>query len=498
LTILLATQLSGQARPGSDAPAFSDDADRFIEETLAAFSMMPGIAVSVVRGDETVYARGFGYADVEAGVRATEETEYYIASSTKSFTALAAQLLHVDGTIDLDRSLQSYLPDVAFDPEIEADSITLRDLLTHTGGISNGAIVFRTAFSGEHTQTALLRAMTATTVESRAPRGEFRYTNLGYNILSVILDRETGMPWQDLLAKTVFAPSGMPRTTAYVSLPAKEGWPVARPYFGIEAGQQERLYLEKADNTMQAAGGMYSTAADLARWVTIQLNEGRIDGQQVFPPEVIRETHHPFAETDTRFGPYEREGGYGLGWYIGGYDGRVLIHHFGGFAGWRSHVSFMPEHDVGVVVLANQGPVGSLLADLVATYAYDWWLGRDSLEAVYRAKRDEVTQRVTQRKGRIEDDLARRAERTWTLTEPLESYVGTYRSDLYGTLTVTIAEGVLAAAIGNMHAVSTPFTRPNTIRVEMVPKNGEVIAFTVENGRVIDARNGDAVFVKVE
>jgi len=494
----MVSQLTSQERPASDAAAFSADADHFIGETLETFPMVPGIAVSVVRGGETVYARGFGYADVEAGVQATPETEYYIASSTKSFTALAAQLLHVEGKIDLDRSLQSYLPDVAFDPAIEADSITLRDLLTHTAGISNDAIVFRTAFSGEHTQDELLRAMSATSVQSRAPRGEFRYTNLGYNILSVILDRETGTAWQDLLAELVFVPAGMARTTAYASLPDKAGWPVARPYFGVSEGEVERLYLEKADNTMQAAGGMYSTAADLARWVTIQLNGGRIDGVQVFPADVIRETHHPFAETDTRFGPYRRDGGYGLGWYIGGYEDEVLIHHFGGFAGWRTHVSFMPEHDVGVVVLANQAPVGSLLADLLATYAYDWWLGRDSLQQVYEEKRTEVARRVEDRKGRIDADLANRAERTWTLTEPLESYVGIYRSDLFGTLNIAIEDDVLAASIGNMHAVSTPFTRPNTIRVEMVPKNGQVIGFVVEDGVVTQARNGDAVFDKVD
>ncbi len=114
LTLLLFQQLTGQARPVSQAAAFSADADRYIQETLAAFPMVPGIVIAVVRGEETVYAKGFGLADVGASVAATAETDYYIASSTKSFTSLAAALLHAQGKLDLDRSLQSYLPEVVF------------------------------------------------------------------------------------------------------------------------------------------------------------------------------------------------------------------------------------------------------------------------------------------------------------------------------------------------------------------------------------------------
>ena len=87
LTSLLFQQLNGQARPVSQAAAFAADTDRYIQETLAEFSMVPGIAIAVVRGEEIVYAKGFGLADVGARVAATAGTDYYIASSTKSFTS---------------------------------------------------------------------------------------------------------------------------------------------------------------------------------------------------------------------------------------------------------------------------------------------------------------------------------------------------------------------------------------------------------------------------
>ncbi len=497
LMLLLVGAATATAQLADSVKAFTQAADRFIGETLDAVGVVPGLAMAVVRGDETVYLHGFGQADREAGLAATPATLFYIASSTKSFTALAAALLADQGKLDLDTPLTHYLPMVAFDPAVKADSVTLRHLITHTAGLSNDAIVFRTAFSGEHTPEVLLKALDATE-PSKTPLGTFAYTNLGYNILSLILDRETGKPWQDLLRDLIFEPLGMSRTTAYASLPRQEGWPVAAPYFGLHPDGIMRPYLEKQDNTMQAAGGLLSTAADLARWVEVQLNDGRLDGRQVFPATVIRATHHREVEANTRFGPYGR-GGYGLGWYVGTYQDDQLLHHFGSFAGFRSHVSFMPEHDLGVVVVVNEDSVGSQLADVFATFAYDWWLGKPDAETRFAAMAESFPRMVTQQQGRIAAGLARRAERQWTLSEPLEAYTGTYVSPLYGTLTITIEEGVLAARIGNMHAVSTPYTASNTIRVELVPFRGEVIGFILgDDGKAIRARYDNAMFERQE
>ncbi len=497
LMVLLTYPALATAQIADSVEAFATAADAFIGETLDAVGVVPGLAMAVVRGDEAVYLRGFGVADREADVESTPETLFYIASSTKSFTALAAALLDARGDLDLDASLAHYLPMVDFDPAVKADSVTLRHLITHTAGLDNDAIVFRTAFSGEHTPEVLLKAMDATK-PSKAPRGTFAYTNLGYNILSLILDRETGKPWQDLLREMIFEPLGMSRTTAYASLPRQEGWPVAAPYFGLHPDGIQRPYLEKQDNTMQAAGGLLSTAADLARWVEVQLNDGRLDGRQVFPEEVIRATHQRHAKTDAEFGPFKR-GGYGLGWYVASYQDEPMLHHFGSFAGFRSHVSFMPEHDLGVAVVVNEGSVGSRLADVFATFVYDWWLGKPDVETKYAAMAEPFPRMVEQQQGRIAADLARRAERQWTLSEPLEAYTGTYVSRLYGTLTITIEEGVLAARIGNMHAVSTPYTAPNTIRVELVPFRGEVIGFELgDDGKAVRARYDDTVFEREE
>ena len=114
-------------------------------------------------------------------------------------------------------------------------------------------------------------------------------------------------------------------------------------------GSNARLYLVKEDDTMQSAGGIYSTASDMARWLTANLAAAHGVPTPI-PADVIAATHRPVAAMEERFEMFRRTG-YGLGWYSGEFGGETLYHSFGGFAGARAHVSFMPARDVGVAVL---------------------------------------------------------------------------------------------------------------------------------------------------
>ena len=464
--------------------SFEQVADTYIAETLEAIEEVHSLSIVVVRGDEIVYTRSFGMADPETGLKSTPETNYYIASSTKSFTALATTLLAEQGLIDLDAPITHYLTEVSFDTALHADQIRIRDLLTHTSGLANDPIAIRSAYSGEHTP-AVLRQLLSASKPNRAGYGNFAYTNVGYNILSLILEQVTHKPWQILLDELVFEPLGMHQTSAYISEAVDKHWPMAAPYYGLGWTGIERVSLQKQDRTMHAAGGTISTAQDIAQWLKVQINEGRLDGRQVFPVSIIQETQRKQAEADQNFYRFHRHG-YGLGWYVSDYDDEVMIHHFGGFPGFRAHVSFLPEHDLGVAVLVNDSSrPGFILADMMATFAYDWWLGKDQVIEQYVGQRTTFLEQLEQGKARLAAGRAEMAKRTWQLTEPLESYTGTYYSPAFGTVYVYIDHsGVLAVRNGYMFAVSTPYTKPNTIRVEMVPYSGDVMAFKVENGQV--------------
>jgi CubicO group peptidase (beta-lactamase class C family) len=124
---------------------------------------------------------------------------------------------------------------------------------------------------------------------------------------------------------------------------------------------------------MHAAGGMVATAPDLGRYLRAVMNEGRLNGEQVLPAGAVREALAPQIRLDSRYGSFSRVA-YGFGWHHGDYRGDRQMHHFGGFSGYFCHMSFMPEHNVGVVVLANGATV---VPQDIAEHIYDLVLGRD-------------------------------------------------------------------------------------------------------------------------
>jgi len=479
--LMLAVPAFGQP----DRAAFAADADAFIEATRAAADAIPGLGVAVVHDGEIVYENAFGLADREAGWPATSATPFYIASATKPFVALAAVLLDREGAIDLDLSLQDAFPDVAFLPEVQAERVTLRTLLDHTHGLDNDAIVIRTAYTGQHDPATLHRLLARTTEREDAPLGTFKYTNLGYNILSLYLQEALGEDWRDLVARLVVEPAGMTHTSAYASDADFYGWRGAAPYAILWGEGPQRVYLAKHDDTMQAAGGMIASTHDLARWLVLHTNAGRIDGRQVIPADVIAEVHEQRTEAETSFGPFSREG-YALGWYTGPLDGERLLHHFGGFTGFHTHTSFMPDHDLGVVVLANEASAAARIVPLIATYLYARWLGRDL--APYEEQRAALADTFRQQLERGRAAAAERADRTWQLSLAPAAYAGTYVNDAFGTLVVTVRDGAPVVRFGNLWAVATPFSDPETIRVELDPGSGQVVGFDVEDGRVVAAR----------
>jgi len=369
--------------------------ESFIEKAFHDLDMSPGMAVAVVSGEETIYLRAFGYADVENKRPVTNETMFYIASSTKSFTAFCAALLAQQGRFDLDAPVTRYLPDLKLHPELNPDSITIRDLLTHTHGIGNmGPVVFRTAFSGDFTNQQLLELMR---YHPPAKSGRaYNYGNIGYNLAGLAMEAATGTSWKELQQELLFDPLDMDHTSAWMSRvnPALLAMPYATDTAGFSAA-----YFAKGDENMHAAGGHFSSAADLARWLRVHINDGFIDGKRLFPAEVVHATHKQNAEQDRMFSAFHRFG-WGLGWDLGTYESDTLIHRFGSFSGFRSHMSFMPQHKLGVVVLSNNDYLGSYLADFIAMYIYDTLLEKEGLEEKYAArlrKMQETKEKVQQK-----------------------------------------------------------------------------------------------------
>ncbi|HEX6084555.1 MAG TPA: serine hydrolase domain-containing protein [Thermoanaerobaculia bacterium] len=436
-------------KPDSDAERI----DRFVRHALTQFPEVPSLGVAVVKDGKTLLTRGYGLRDVANQVPADADTVYYIASSTKSYVGLLAATLAARGVVDLDAPLSRYLPETR-------QNATLRALLTHTSGISNDAIVMRTAFTGEHGDLVALLG------RSKPVESKFSYDNLGYVAVGLALERATGKTWQELLASELFAPLGMTRTTAYMS--RTTSWPVARPY-----DRSGPLAFMKKDETMHAAGGLVTTPRDLARWLEANVN------RKGLPAAAFADAQKQHVEVSPATNWYRfKRTGYALGWYHSDYEGTPMLHHFGGYEGWRAHVSFLPNEKHGVAITTNTSSPGAQLRDLVAAYAYDVMLGKPDVDAAYATHLAKMRADTDASLARIREEIEKRRQRPPSLTRSAAAYAGRYANDLYGT--IEIRDG--RASLGPLAAPLEPFTEPESARVELIPGSGEVLRFRFANG----------------
>lgn len=459
--------------------------DAFARKALARVEVVPGLSVAVVKGPDVVLTAGYGVADLNTGKAVDADTGFYIASATKAFTALSIAAMARRGDLALDAPLASWIGKSPLPADIAA-AITLNDLLSHRSGLENEPIAYRAAYSGAHTPR-LMSALLADTVRSETtPYGTFRYTNTGYNLATTLLEDRFGRDWRAMVEQDVLKPAGMTRTTARIDQ-ARRRMLVAVGHTPGPDGLMAVSPLQKSNATMQSAGGLVSTANDMARWLEIQLNDGVLDGKRLFPPGLVASTHKPLAIQQATFGPYVRDG-YGLGWQTGRYGEALLIHHFGNFAGSRAHVSLMPARGLGVAVMANEDAVAGEVVDLVANYAYDRFAGRPDLEAFYDK---ELTALITRRDKRLKalaTGRAERATRPWPLSRPTKAYAGAYRNPAMGRIDIVEERGRMVVKAGPMTSPAEAATDPDSVRVELIPLTGQIIRFTAPGTLIYDGQ----------
>ena len=465
-----------------------DGLPRYVSELLTRLPVTPGLSLAVVRGDRVVFAGGFGHRDVRARLPVTTQTQFYIASTTKSFTGTAAKLLADEGRFDLDAPIKKYLPALVLKAPLAAEQITIRDLLTHRSGISNEAINFRTAYTGQHDAGVLLELLAS---YSKPTSPEFRYSNIGYLVAALAMEKATGETWQQVVERKIFLPLGLKHTSAFASQ-AKASGDFALPY--LAGAEGDGLFTElpyKDDSTMHAAGGIWSSAEDLAKWLVVNMNAGRYDGRQIIPASSLEEILAAQINQKRDFYRYKRYG-YGLGWNIGTYNGDKLIHCFGEFAGFRPHVSFMPEHRIGVVVLVNESTDAFTLPDLIACDIYDHLLGRRRLLATgahpeiekyadgLRKERDERAAGKAAAKAAKAANAGGEQKSGPTLAPA--AYAGAYANPEWGEIVIAAAEdkslslrfGVISAALVHLAG--------DTFEAELRPGDSSKITFKVDPG----------------
>lgn len=435
LLLMLALPLRGDVAAALEA--FAKNAMRRIDTT-------PGLSVVVVRDDAVVYRGDFGLRDVEAKLPVTPETRFYIASSTKAFTAMAAAILAEEGKLDLDAPVATVWPELKLTAPLDPKRFSLRDFLAMRSGLSNDSLNFRTEIGNVRTEEEMLRLLA--TYSSEQPR-TFRYSNMSYLIAARVMEKASGRRWSELVAEKILLPLGM--TSTLTGAPPATV-PVARFYRSSAPGTFVRT-PSALDEMAGPAGGMLMTTTDAAKWLMAMMNDGRLGERQVLPRRAVRIVQSPQTTNKRRFRSIDRFA-WGLGQDLGDYEGELLVHRFGGLNGGYSHVSFMPDRRIGVAVFANGG---GAVPDAVAAYAYDLLLGKPDLAAKWSAELEKTAAAVAEaREARRKAEAPMQAP--GALSRPIDAYVARYHYDRLGDIDVTMEHGRLYARLGLYRAELVP------------------------------------------
>lgn len=477
------------------APVVAFDGKFFegkIESIKQEVDMPSGAAVAIVDNRGVVYEGYFGFADIEAEIPVRQNTHFYIASTTKAFLSLATLLAEHRGDIKESTTLAQLFPKTKFkviDPEL----ITVRHLLSHTSGIDNLAFTWAASYSGQHNAVLRKEFVASLYPDADSKLGEHRYTNLGYNVMSVWFDEYYGRDWRVTLDALVLSPLGMDDTSGFISDVGKNDWSFAQPYSYKYKEGKKQVYLRKDDSTMYSIG-LVSTTRDVARFVTAQINNGIVDGKRIFPAEVIKKSHVKQADANSYYS------GYAWGWQLADFKETREIFHTGGFVGASALISFLPEKDIGIVVLQNEsGLKANYLGSLIKDMAYSLMLGEkpQSLGKRLNSQVADFASRVGQAETDLASEIEKKSKQRWHLSVEKEKYSGTYSNELAGEVTITSAGDTgMEATWGNLWGKAFAHPEPDKIDINFRPGAYYTAEFNVQDGEVNELIVNGFTFVK--
>lgn len=399
---------------------------------------VPGASIVVIK-DKKLTSIGLGYRNVEKSLLVTPDTQFGIASCSKSMTSALIAILVDKGILDYDKPVTIYAPELIMQDSY-AVNMSLRDMLSHKTGFGTHDAIWPGDRTREDVAKSLRYIQPCTDF-----RGEAIYSNVMYAMAGYVAECATGELWDDLMQKYLFEPLGMNRTNCSVDV-MKTDSNYSIPY-RYRNSRLNALGLWNLDLAGPAAS-INSTANDMAKWLMMHISGGQLpDGKILIKPETFMEMHSVQSQFDDSIGQgegfYECED-YSMGWRRGEYKGHSFFKHTGKIEGYSSIQSFLPDVGAGVVILTNlhspsvpfmYSTLYSILDELLGEETENWAqkfhseeLPKD--EDYYDCDVDYFTQNEKQVAG-TQPSL------------PLKMYEGTYHDKGYGTVNIVYKDDVL-------------------------------------------------------
>ncbi len=426
--------------------------DAYMEQLLKDWNA-PGVGVGIVVGDKLVFAKGYGYRDYEKKLPFTPTTLFQIASNGKLFTAVAAGMLVEEGKLTWDKPIRESVPSIEFYNDQLNNNVTLRDMLSHRTGVTRHDLIWlRSPFTRDDLFEKLKY------LEPQEPlRSTFLYNNLMFSAVGHLIKLKSGKNWEDFVRERELIPLDMNTTTYTIAEMSKHpdhGVPFCEKRDSFEL--YKIPYYEDTQG-VAPAGGIVSNIEEMSHWLIALMNDGKYNGRQVLPPNVLKATIQPSIGLPNVLGDalgyWELiNAAYGMGRQTGSYRGRLLTYHGGNLPGFHSQVSFMPNEKIGVLV-AVIGDHAAPLYNAVSFNVYERLLGMDQTPWSQRF----LQLRLADKKAGTEARAKASADRIPS-TKPshdLVDYVGDYQNPAYGNLTIGLKDDQLQF---NFHEFQFPMS----------------------------------------
>src|SRR5665647_1661701 len=424
-------------------PITSPEIDSLVERTMKVFNV-PGIAVAVVKDDKVIHMKGYGVSSIATGKKTDENTLFAIASNSKAFTSAALGILVDEGKITWNTKVIDIIPEFRLYDSYVTEDFNIKDLLTHRSGMGLGAgDLMMWPDSASFTRDNIIHNLRF--LKQTSPfRTKYDYDNLLYIVAGVVIERVSGITWEEFIEERIMKPLGMTMSAASINR-LKDRSNIIDAHVPVNGVLQ--VVAKHTSDVHNPAGGIFSSVADMSKWVIMQMNNGKYGKdleKKIFSEEVHNEMWTPQTIIPVRGRTtYNTHfSGYGLGWGLSDVSGYLQASHTGGLMGIVTQVTLIPELKLGIIVFTNQQEGAAFTA--ITNTIKDSYFGikgfdrvKDLHERVLRNQAD--GKKVTDEILSLIDSQIKKG----TTNRNPDEYAGTYTDKWFGDITITAVNGKL-------------------------------------------------------
>jgi CubicO group peptidase (beta-lactamase class C family) len=412
----------------------SQKIDSLMEDALVKFKVA-GASIAIVKEGKIIHQKGYGVTSIATKKIVNEYTNFQIASNSKAFTTAALSILEDEGKLKWSDKVKDHLPEFKMYNDYVTENFNIQDLLTHRSGLGLGVGDLMFFPDGSNFTTKDIVTSFQHFKPVSAFRTKFDYDNLLYIVAGEVIVKASGMSYEAFVQKRIIEPLQMNNT--FVGSLMKDKSNLATPH-SSESGTIKTIDAYDI-GIGSAAGGIFSNAADMSKWMIVRLNKGMY-GTDLKTSLFSMKNHnemwrlHTIEETNPNPRYNSHFNGYGLGWDLTDVKGNLKVSHTGGLPGMLSKVTLFPDLNLGIVILTNTESGGGGLFTAVSNTIADSYLGLDDYGWT-----DKMVEWMSQNKN-TGDDVTKKV---WEKVESVkkvkiknEDFIGIYEDKWFGKIEV--------------------------------------------------------------